>query len=226
MGPVMLKTSLALLALPLVACVDSGPDTGAAGFALTADGATAPVVDDSGTSFTLASGHLDVRRIELDLPAGLTCADVAGVLVGATCEPAEAGDDTPEDKIRISGPFDVDLVAGTATPSLAGVVIPAASYTRVDLRVQAFTSSFTRATAPTTLDLAFDFSEDIRIEQPGGIAIAPGDDLIARFATANWLAGADLAGCLDRGACTGIEDIVRTNMKDSGDLVSHEGHDD
>jgi hypothetical protein len=56
-------------------------------------------------------------------------------------------------------------------------------------------ASFDDGGTPAVLDLRLNFDEDIRIEQPGGVAVAEGDDLIARFAATNWLAGVDLAAC-------------------------------
>ena len=84
-------TFLALCSSSLLAaaCGGSGSD---AGIAVSArNGAAIPVAHDArGTAFTVDQGLLHLRNIELDLPAGLTCADVEGQLVGATCEPADA----------------------------------------------------------------------------------------------------------------------------------------
>ncbi|MEZ4404458.1 MAG: hypothetical protein R3B06_30845 [Kofleriaceae bacterium] len=245
--------AIASAALAGVGCSD-GSTAGVAVSALTGPGAGSPVATDAqGTAFTMSQGLLHLRHIELDLPAGTACADLADQLTGATCHDADNPGD--EAKIRIDGPFAVDMVAGTSTPSLAAVAIPTGSYRRIDLRVDdgrpdegvvapgsplddnalAVIATFDHAGAPATLDLRLNFDEDIRIEQPGGVAVAAGEDLIARFAASNWLAGVDLGACVatltatdgryvvdDRndGACAGIEDTVKRAMKDSGDLVS------
>lgn len=215
----------------LAAACSGGSDT--AGLAVQGlHGAQPTAADSAGTAYTLRRGVLALEHIELDLPLGVRCADVADQVVGARCDAADAPDDG-EDKLRIDGPLTVDLVAGTSTPSLAGVVIPAGTYRRVDLRVVDFAlqADFELHGTPTVLDLRTDFSEDIRVEQPGGVPVAPGDDLIARFALADWLAGVDLVACIDGGVavtggvavvdervCPGVDDAIKRNMKDSGDL--------
>lgn len=214
----------------LVACGDSSDTAGISVHALR--GATPTAADSAGTSYTLQSGVMVLEHIELDLPLGVRCADVADQVVGARCDAADSADDG-EDKLRIDGPLTVDLVAGTSTPSLAGVVIPAGTYRRVDLRVDDFAirADFDLHGTPTVLDLRTDFSEDIRVEQPGGVPVAPGDDLIARFALADWLVGVDLVACIDDAvtvtggvavvddrACPGVDDAIKRNMKESGDL--------
>lgn len=239
-------------ALVLVAgCADDSGTAGIAMSALSRDGKAPVPTDKAGTAFTMQQGLLHLRHIELDLPSGMTCAGLADQLVGATCKDASVAGE--EAKIRIAGPIVVDLVAGTSTPSLAGVVIPAGTYRRIDLRVDdgvpsqgvvtagspldrnalAVIATFDHRGAQATLDLRLNFNEDIRIEQPGGVAVAPGDDLVARFAASNWLAGVNLGGCVDTltatagryvvddrndGACAGIEDTVKRAMKESGDL--------
>ena len=214
----------------LVACTSDSDRAGLSVQAL--HGATPTAADSGGTTYTLRRGVMALEHIELDMPLGVRCTDVADQLVGVRCDAADSPDDG-EDKLRIDGPLTVDLVAGTSTPSLAGVVIPAGTYRRVDLRVVDFAieADFDLHGAPTVLDLRTDFSEDIRVEQPGGVPVAPGDDLIARFALADWLVGVDLVACIDAGVtvtggvavvddrgCPGVDDAIKRNMKDSGDL--------
>ena len=243
---------LAAGAVLTAACSDGG-EAGVAVSALSRSGVVPVAADARGVSFTVQQGLLHLRHIELDLPRGTSCGDIAGQVRGAECHAADRPGD--EDKIRIDGPFAVDLVAGTSTPSMTGITIPAGTYARIDLRVDdglpdqgvvapgsplddnalAVVAAFDDAGAPAVLDLRLNFDEDIRIEQPGGVAVAPGDDLIARFAATDWLAGVDLGACVatltavdgryvidDRndGACAGIEDTVKATMKNSGDLDS------
>lgn len=235
----------------LLAACSGDPGAGISVQALRGPG-DAPIADGAGTPYQLTSGLLHLRHIELDLPSGTSCDDVSGDLSGASCHAADQAGD--EDKLRIDGPIVVDLVTATATPSLAGVVIPAGTYRRIDLRVDdgdpaegvvaagsplddnafAIVAGFDLHGTPTVLDLRTNFDEDIRIEQPGGVVVGAGDDLIARFAVADWLAGVDLVACLDSGipveggraviddrssgACAGIEDAIKLNMKESRDL--------
>ncbi len=250
-----LRIHTATVALLLAAaCADDSSTAGLAMSALTKDGQAPAPADRAGTRFTLQQGLLHLRHIELDLPAGQRCADLSGQLQGATCRDASVAGE--EAKIRIAGPLVVDLVAGTSTPSLANVVIPAGTYRRIDLRVDdgvpsqgvvaagsplddnalAVIAAFEHRGAQAVLDLRLNFDEDIRIEQPGGVAVAPGDDLIARFGAVDWLAGVSLGACVDTltatagryvvddrndGACAGIEDTIKRAMKESGDLDSN-----
>lgn len=152
-----LKTTIISLAMPLclLACgqEDSAPQATTVQLGLTTAAET--IGDDSGASFKLERARFILRHIELDLPPGISCADVQSTLVGATCEADDASDDTSDDspkgtddtlddspddnpelgKIVINGPRLVDLVAGTVTPSLDEVRLPDLAYARVDLRV-------------------------------------------------------------------------------------------
>ena len=197
------------------------------------------VIDDGGGAFALETARLRLRHIELDLPDGSQCSDLADDLVAAECD-----DDPDGDKIHIPGPFDVDLMTGESTPSLASVVIPAGMYKRIDFRVEdgvdevafAATALFERDGETLTLDLSLDFNEDIRIEEPAGTQVTAESNLIAQFVVDDWLAGVDIGACMDdgdvaiedgtvsvddgstSGSCSDIENIIKVNMKESGQL--------
>lgn len=195
------------------------------------------MTDTADTAFTLTEATLNLRDIKLDLPEGVTCADIEADLENATCSSDSADDDT----IEIEGPFVVDLVAGTSTPTLDDVVIPALAYRRVDFRVDdvndvsfAVLADFDLDGTAMTLDLSLDFNEDIRIEEAGGVEVTADSDLIAEFVVNDWLAGVDLATCIDdgdvtvdgttvtvtedstSGSCSDIENVIKDNMKNSG----------
>lgn len=198
-------------------------------------------VDDGSTEFTLTEANLNVRDIKLDLPDGVRCADIEADLVGATCS-----DDSldSEDTVEIEGPFAVDLVTGVSTPSLDDIEIPALTYRRLDIRVDdnaddisfSAVADFDLDGDAVVLELALDFNEDIRVEGGGGVTVDADTDLIAEFAVANWLAGIDVASCINdgdldvssstvvisdattEGSCSDIEDTIKNNMKDSGQL--------
>lgn len=241
---------MALVPLTLLAC--SGGD----GVGLSVRGVSrAPggsggsigVADEGGMSFTLSSAQVHLRQIQLDLPDGVTCADIEAELKGAAC--------LSDEKIHIDGPMVVDLVAGTVEPDLGAVVIPAGTYRRIDFRVDdgdpqegliepgstlddysfVVEAGFEYEGNPVTLMLSLNFDEDIRFERPEGVAVAPGEDLVAGFVVDDWLAGVDIMGCLNDGelvveggvviiddlsdgACGGVEDVIKNNMKNSGDL--------
>jgi hypothetical protein len=243
---------LALLPFPLLAC--SGGAGDGAGFSIRAvsratgsSGSSLGVADEGGTSFGLGSALLHLRHIQLDLPRGMTCAEVEDGLAGATCR--------SDEKIHIDGPMAVDLVTGAVVPDLGAVVIPAGTYRRIDFRVDdgdpaegliepgsalddysfVVEAGFVHEGEAVTLKMSLRFNEDIRIERSGGVTVAPGDDLIATFVVDDWLAGVDIAGCLEDGAlavedgvvviddragsaCGGVENTIKDNMKNSGEL--------
>lgn len=254
-------TSFASLLLLASAC-SGGGDAGIAVRAVTASSHTADapeaVTDQGGSSYTLVEAWLHLRHIELDLPDGITCADVEADLAGgAYCG---ASDDLTGggDEIKIDGPFIVDMITGETTPSLAEVRVPALAYARIDVRADdgdpqeglvqpgsllddatyVVTASFDYQGTTTELRLSLNFDEDIRIEQPGGVALAGDEDLVAEFVIDGWLSGVDIAGCIAdgdltiesgvvslddsvSGSCSDVENTIKNNMKNSGRL----GHD-
>ena len=212
--------TLGTIAILLVTACSSGGSVGIEVKAVTADepatGANLNVVDEGDTSFRFQESVIYVRHIQVDLFE-------------------------EEASIDIVGPFVIDLVTGTSTPSLADVEIPEGTYKRVDIRVDDGDSldgnsfvaiaAFEYEGAPATLDLALHFNEDIRIEHPDGVALGPDTDLVAEFVVNDWLAGIDIAGCIDdadlelvdgvvtidettdNGSCSGIENTIKNNMK-------------
>lgn len=236
-------TILPFLVLAAACSTDEGGSVGLAVQAVTSD-SSAPagelvMTDDGDGEFQIQAATLRLRHIELDLPDGGDCDDFADLLDGATCEDGVDGD-----KISIEGPFDVDLVAGTSSPSLADVQIPAGTYKRIDFRVEdngedssfAVTAGFEYQGESMTLDLNLDFNEDIRIEDPQGLTVNADSDLIAEFVVNNWLGGVDVGACIDDGDvfvsgstvtiddsstggdCSDIENTIKDNMKNSGQL--------
>jgi hypothetical protein len=219
---------------------DQGASVGLSVQAVTSTGATSPgelaMTDDGDGDFALLAAYLNLRHIELDLPDGSTCSDIdEQALAGATC-------DSAEDKIEIAGPFEIDLVAGTSTPSLDDVQIPAGVYKRIDFRVEnnaddvsfSATAGFEHNGDALTLELSLDFNEDIRIEEANGVEVGDETDLVAEFVVDNWLGGVDIGTCLDdgnverngdtvtvddsstTGNCSDIENTIKDNMKNSG----------
>jgi hypothetical protein len=100
------------------------------------------------------------------------------------------------------------------------------------LRVKA---SFTRDGAANTLDLQLKFSEDARFQSATGVEVGENDALLALLKPQAWLEGLPVASCLQtgdlqisnnvlrlddraRGACGDAENLVKTNIKNSGDL--------
>lgn len=238
------STSFAFSALLLLGCSSGG--VGVDVRAVTSSNAPAgtadqmEISDSGGSAFAIRTAGLHLRDIELDLPDGQRCSDIADSLVGAECDDSLDSDDT----IRIVGPFDIDLVTGIATPDLSGVVIPEGTYRRVDFRVEnaegtpsfAFTANFDHGGEAMVLDLSLDFNEDVRLESLEGIAVSADTDLVAALVADTWLSGVDIGSCIDdgdvlvegatvildesssSGSCSDVENTIKTNMKQSGQL--------
>jgi hypothetical protein len=106
---------------------------------------------------------------------------------------------------------------------------------------RSFAGSFTfdDQGTPLTLRLSLRFNEDIRLEDPAGIdASGSAQALLAKFDISAWFAGLDISGCLadgeltnengevlvdddvlsGSGDCSDIENTLKTNMKNSGQL--------
>lgn len=190
--------------------------------------------DDGGTTYQLSAGAIYVRHIELDLPDGQRCTAIADDLAGATCDASPGGS---SDKISIDGPFVVDLVTKTATPSLADVRIPAGTYKRVDVRIDdgdpadgliqagaplddhslVAEANFTYAGSPTTLKLSLKFNEDVRFERPAGVSVSgEGAKLLAALDIAKWFSGLDISDCLDRDDLSIVDGTLLIDDNTSG----------
>ena len=99
--------------------------------------------------------------------------------------------------------------------------------------------SFDDQGTPLTLRLSLRFNEDIRLEDPAGIdASGSAQSLLTKFNISAWFAGLDISGCLANGElaivdgevlvdddalsgsgdCSDIENTLKTNMKNSGQI--------
>ncbi|MCB9732184.1 MAG: hypothetical protein H6745_06175 [Deltaproteobacteria bacterium] len=218
---------LAALALPAAACAGletgnghNGPVTLSAAFEL----AAGDPVDSGGREFTLDGARANVRRVDLDLPAGESCVGIAGLLDGAVVD-----DSAPHTSvclaggaaIRLNGPFVVDLLTGATTPAIPAVPAPWGTYRRVDIRFdradprdgavsagdpladQTLVATGTVALngATTPFSLVLDFNEDARFESAGGVVLPDEGPatLILRLDPARWFAGLPLARCAEAG---------------------------
>lgn len=211
----------------------AGTDTGNAGVArleaglVTTDDSspdeTYTTEDSDGTSFTLASARAYVRDIELDLPDQVTCDDVRDQLEGAgvRCEDSDdtaSGDDSPSGgKIKIAGPYVVNLISREATPSLADVRIPAMTYRRVDVRLDdapddlagdaelrgntlVASGSYVSDSGTSPFRLALAFSEDARFESSAGVAVTgEGATLLLGLEVESWFSALPIGACAEDG---------------------------
>ena len=207
---------LALMALA-IGCSEDDPTAGThignpgdldfrATSALRAEDGAPASRDAKGEFYGLREARINLRDIELDLPDGVGCAELEGALVGASCE---------GDKIRVEGPLLIDLLEGSAQPSIAEVRIPPLTYKRVDYRIDDaedlpdghvledhsfyVAAGFERDGQPLELRILLKFNEDARVEAPIGVALPGGGRLTVNFDAAQWLSDVPIGDCLDDG---------------------------
>lgn len=190
-------------------------------------------LDDEGTEYTLSDASAYVRDIEIDLPDGVDCEDIEADLAGgAVCENGDSGS---SDSIVVDGPFVVDLVAGTATPSIAEIRLPSLPFRRVDIRLDdgrvddgllapgdelvdrslVVRADFEYMDEPVVLELSLKFNEDVRIEEPGGVELSDSEDLVVLLDAAGWFEGIRIGRCLDDDDLV-VEDGVLVIDDDAG----------
>ncbi|HKX13504.1 MAG TPA: hypothetical protein VJP40_10150 [bacterium] len=237
-------------------------------------------MDDAGTVIDLTDVRVGVGEVEFFLPPGVLCEDLLFTFVAPVR--CESDDDLPpfpepsatpggllkssgsrddedevlQDRVVVDGPFVADLILGTTTPPMTDLLIPAGTYTRIDVRIEdnPALDGFALVAAGTfeyqgelhELRLALRFHEDIRFKDRAGITLeetAANDIVMALDATA-WFQGIDLAACLDSGelqfeadgslaiteslggACNGIEKRIRDNIEASGTDARDDDDDD
>jgi hypothetical protein len=146
---------------------------------------TLRTTDAQGTAFNITRAKAHVRHIELEAPGAKLCndEDYEGAPLDVHCDSA---------KIRIEGPMIVDLIDGSSIPSLETIKIPAATYKRVDVRIddaktdeglvqtgdrldgQSFDASgtFNYQNAETDFAMRLNFNEDARFENSEGVTVS------------------------------------------------------
>lgn len=205
-----------------------------------------------GTSFTLTQARIHLRDIRLDLPKGTKCEEVSGLLSGAECKGSDdsktiivpgpivvdlmTGATTPDlSGLRIpAGTYKrIDFRLEEAHSDEVGANEPLLGYTFLA------NADFTQDGAARKLELLFKFSEDARFESTTGVEVPEGGSLIAFLKPSVWLQGLPLGECVSKGdvevvngtvriddkaggECGDAENMVKENIKRSGDLRKSE----
>jgi hypothetical protein len=192
-----------------------------------------------GLTFTLNEARIHLKDIRLDLPQGTKCADVRGLLSGATCKGGDSG--SGSGTVVIPGPLIVDLMTGATTPDLSGLRLPAGTYKRIDFRLDEaragevaaneplvgysllVKAGFTRDNTAHTLDLKLKFSEDARFQSSTGVEVGADDELLALLKPQVWLEGLPVASCLQKGDLQIANNVLRIDDQAKGDCSGAEG---
>lgn len=199
------------------------------------DSVGAPVVRDAdGVPFSVAQAAVSVRRIDLWLPEGETCEQrrqQGGP--GTGWLGCQAGDD----RLRLDGPWILDLTTGTWDPPLAAVAVPPGVYRRIsfdldeadpaeglvapggalDGRTFALDGTFVPGGgAATAFRMRLAFSEEVRFEPVGDAPFTfdMAHTVVLSMDVSAWFAAAPLAQCAQDGEFATIDGVVE--IEDAG----------
>lgn len=178
--------------------------------------------DAEGVAFFVNTASASIRSIDIELPEGTTCADLGDVALpeNVTCKDAEADDDDGP-RVRVAGPYVVDLMTGTSTPSLSDLLLPPLVYNQIKIKFDSVdeddeeelvdsedlivgntlvaTGSFNYDTTDYTFDLALNFDEEVEFENVDGAAIdaATLNNLVVELDVNSWFSSVSIGDCLD-----------------------------
>lgn len=175
------------------------------------------IVDSKGNSFTLTEAKLGIRHVEFET--------------------------AQDSSYKITGPFIVDLMNGSATPAIKTMTIPSGSYSRVDIRIDdtdddfpglsqddpLFSYSFygkgTYGDKPFVIQLKF--NEDVRFDFQDALQVSAEttNSFKLSLEASEWFAQLDLTDCIDEisgndtlvisesGTCSDVEGALKTAIK-------------
>ncbi|MEZ4469632.1 MAG: hypothetical protein R3F60_02290 [bacterium] len=239
-----MKRSILLISLVLIAC-EAEPDDRVAGtetgnaldesvpIQLALRVVEPPEIRDAaGAVIVLEAASAAVLRVDFELPAGRTCAEIGHLVVGGTCAQDEAGE-----RIRFAGPWSLDLLTGEASPALDGLALPAGTYRRVEVRLRGEPTSLAvegtadgqpfSITVADTLDARFEGDAAV----VGGAGPVP---LALDLPLDAWFGAADVGACAAEGgaiaedvggACEAAYDALTRGVERLGRL-EHDDQDD
>lgn len=227
MTPRTLSTSLLALAA-LGGCAGSETGNGAVehrhvAVVMRLDGGAPGLVapDSAGVDFAIDHAQALVDELDLWLPDGEPCSTR---LDDATVAPAQtpyvaacSGDDT---KLRVPGPWLVDLATGALDPSLDALDLPDGPYARIDARLRPARPGESSVHAGDPLDgksidvggsvvidgatrrwdLHLDFTDNARFVPAAPVEVGPGvASLMLLLDVSTWFDDLDLAACIASG---------------------------
>jgi hypothetical protein len=246
-APYLLLASSALTGIAGCAGVDTGNGGPAlVRMALTVGPNTA-APDADGATLTITAASAVVERLDLHLPDALPCASIPTSLSG-TWDPRVTCDG---DRLRVAGPFTIDLLTGAATPALPAIAVVEGVYRRVDVRfaedddVIALRASGTMPVAGVTRNwsMAVGFDEELRFDSNGvGVTADVVTRLLLALDVTGWFNALPIAACAAAGAlpeeagtfilgdgdddCIDIEEALENAVGGSGRLEHEDEEDD
>ena len=206
-----------LIALALAGCADGAAKSGevasvslALQVAPTGDAAVGR--EAQGGAFTIEHATAVVERFELYVPRDSQCEDALHDDDRMDCD---ASSDDDGAKLTVRGPFVVNLIDGTATPSLENVLVPAGVYRRIDVRFSDDSDAehldglalvadgqfAPSADAAIPFELRLEFNEDARFESEAGIELGAGgaSEVLMKLDVGRWFADLPVGKCMSDG---------------------------
>lgn len=161
-----------------------------------------------------------IEKIELELPEGLSCEDAGFVSqYGLACEEEteeEDGETYVESKIKAYGPFEINLLTGESSPSLADLQIPSGTYREIEFEFKgecSFGDEVSLVLAGTATDaldathsfrMELEYDEELEIESMTEIDVLEDqtNEVFATLVVEDWFVNADWVGCIEDGNLT------------------------
>ncbi|MGA0164573.1 MAG: hypothetical protein ACO3LE_10090 [Bdellovibrionota bacterium] len=187
----------------------------------------------SGVEITEARANIE--EIRLELPEGMSCADVEAELSdGLLCEEEveiEDGQSEIEAEIHVPGPFVVNLLTGESTPSLASIQIPSGMYREIEIKFDEaqledglldgadaligntiyIEGSYQKEDSSTQeFIIALGFSEDWEMSSAQELTVLEGatNQLSIEFNQASWFNDLPLDTCLAEGDLSLVDGVL------------------
>lgn len=221
---------LTLTACLICACAsDPAVDTAQLHLELALTGA-APV-DAGGAAFPLSTVQLHAASVDVYVPAGTDCRDVSG-LAAESAQPRHhtVSCAATGERVRLHGPWAIDLASGATTPELPAISVPAGTITRVVVQLApgaaaagvvpsgspldgaaiAVTGKAPPGTNATFYGLRLAFEGDAPFESAGLVAPPDSDEtLVARLDPAQWFIALPLATCAAAGELPYLNGVLQ-----------------
>jgi hypothetical protein len=185
-----------------------------------------------GGNVEVTKAIMNVEKIELWLPKGKRCEDLADFTLDSRirCDESDDLDEETEssDKLVVDGPIVFDLVNEASDPSLEGVTLPSGIYQRIRIKAKNnedqvnypelqqnsvyIETEFDVEGTPTSLAIQIESDEDIDLRSAGGLEVSEGaaNRIITSINAGMIFDAAELAVCVSAGAfsSTGTHSFV------------------
>lgn len=164
---------------------------------------TFTVADSVGNAWTLSAIEVRIQKIEFALPQGITCTDLHWQL----CE---------KNEVIVKGPYNMNLMTGSATPAINFIKLPEGLYTRIALELPEFGDITSisdtvvsnlvirgvggrTASESKRFELKLNLSDGLEFTDSIGVRISASslNKLTLSLLVDGWFRGTDMLACID-----------------------------